>query len=541
MLRRFASTLLLATLAIAPSGMAQNESASTSRTDPETEVSTAPVAIDARTLFHVRGVSAYPPEKRATGIEARILAIAADERFAAQRIQVVEAEHSTDIMADQLRLVSVFDADASIEGMDRRTLAVAYAERIRMAIEDYRRHRSPEYLRTAALHAVGATAIFVAALWPIIWLMRRLSAVAETRYKQRVRSVAIQSFQILRAQQIWSAVQGSLRTLRLVSIAILAYLYVQFVLGQFPWTRPIAQRLLHYLVDPLVTMGRAMLANLPDLVFLAVLIIVARYVLRLLRLFFEAIGRGTVKLQNFEPDWAAPTYRLVRLGVIVFTAIVAYPYIPGSGSEAFKGISIFLGVIFSIGSSSFVSNTIAGYALTYRRVFKIGDRVKIEDVVGDVVQTRLQVTHLCSLKNEEVIVPNSLIVNSQVVNYSSLARKQGLILHTTVGIGYETPWRKVEAMLLLAADRTPGLLREPKSFVLLKTLGDFSITYELNACCDDAQAMVGLYSALHRNILDVFNEHAVQIMTPAYECDPEQPKIVPKEQWFVAPATANPA
>jgi small-conductance mechanosensitive channel len=225
----------------------------------------------------------------------------------------------------------------------------------------------------------------------------------------------------------------------------------------------------------------------------------------------------------------------------VFTAIVAYPYIPGSGSEAFKGISIFLGVIFSIGSSSFVSNTIAGYALTYRRVFKIGDRVKIEDVVGDVVQTRLQVTHLRSLKNEEVIVPNSLIVNSQVVNYSSLARKQGLILHTTVGIGYETPWRKVEAMLLLAAKRTPGLLREREAFVLLKALGDFSITYEVNAYCDDAQAMVGLYSALHRNILDVFNEHAVQIMTPAYECDPEQPKIVPKEQWFVAPATADPA
>jgi small-conductance mechanosensitive channel len=525
--------------AIAPAAVAQNESASTSPTGPQAEVSTAAVTIDGRTLFHVRGVSAYPAEKRAAGIESRIIAIADAAEFTTQRIHEVETGHSTDIMADQLRLVSVLDADASIEGMDRRTLAIAYAERIRMAVEDYRRHRSPEYLRTAALRAAGATAILVPALWLIIWLMRRLSAVAQTRYKQRVRSVAIQSFQILQGQQIWSTVQGSLRTLRWLSIAILAYLYVHFVLAQFPWTRPIAQRLLGYFLAPLVTMGRAVLANLPDLLFLAVLIIVTRYVLRLLRLFFEALGRGTVKLQNFEPDWAAPTYRLVRLGVIVFTAIVAYPFIPGSGSEAFKGISIFLGVIFSIGSSSFVSNIIAGYALTYRRVFKIGDRVKIEDVVGDVVQTRLQVTHLRSLKNEEVVVPNSLILNSQVVNYSSLAHKQGLILHTTVGIGYETPWRQVEAMLLLAAKRTPGLLQEPEPFVLLKTLGDFSVMYELNAYCDDAQAMTRLYSALHRNILDVFNEHGVQIMTPAYEGDPEQPKIVPKEQWFAAPAAAS--
>jgi small-conductance mechanosensitive channel len=267
-------------------------------------------------------------------------------------------------------------------------------------------------------------------------------------------------------------------------------------------------------------------------------VIVARYLLRVLRLFFDAISRGGVALQGFEPEWATPSYRLVRLAVIIFTAVVAYPYIPGSGSEAFKGISIFLGVMFSIGSSSFISNIVAGYALIYRRAFKLGDRVKIDDVVGDVVQTRLQVTHLRSLKGEEVIIPNSLILNSKVVNYSSLAGKHGLILHTTVGIGYEIAWRKVEAMLLAAAERTRGLAHEPTAFVLQKELGDFAITYELNVYCNDAQAMTSLYTALHRNILDVFNEHGVQIMTPAYEGDPAQPKIVPKEQWFAASATA---
>jgi small-conductance mechanosensitive channel len=174
--------------------------------------------------------------------------------------------------------------------------------------------------------------------------------------------------------------------------------------------------------------------------------------------------------------------------------------------------------------------------MIYRRTFKIGDRVKIGDVIGDVTEMRLQVTHLRSPKNEEVIVPNSQILGGEVVNYSSYAREGKLILHATVGIGYEVSWRQVEAMLLLAAERTEGLLRDPRPFVHEKALGDFAVTYEINAFCDDAQAMPTRYAALHRSILDVFNEYGVQIMTPAYEGDPEQPKVVPKARWFDAPA-----
>jgi small-conductance mechanosensitive channel len=216
--------------------------------------------------------------------------------------------------------------------------------------------------------------------------------------------------------------------------------------------------------------------------------------------------------------------------------VVAYPYIPGSNTEAFKGVTIFLGVIFSLGSSSVIANVIAGYTMTYRRAFHVGDRVKIGDHIGDVMEVRLLVTHLRTPKNEEIVVPNSEILNSHVINYSTLARNQGLILYTTVGIGYETPWRQVEAMLLAAADRTPGLLKQPPPFVLQQVLGDFAVTYELNVYCDQPQSMAKLYTALHQNILDVFNEYGVQIMTPAYEGDPEQPKVVPKGQWFMAPA-----
>jgi small-conductance mechanosensitive channel len=174
--------------------------------------------------------------------------------------------------------------------------------------------------------------------------------------------------------------------------------------------------------------------------------------------------------------------------------------------------------------------------MTYRRAFKVGDRIKINDFTGDVTEIRLQVTHLRTIKNEEIIVPNSTILSSQIVNYSTFARDRGLILHTTVGIGYEVSWRQVEAMLKLAAERTPGLLREPKPFVLQKSLGDFAVTYELNVYVDDPHGMAQIYSELHKNILDAFNEYGVQIMTPAYEGDPDQLKVVPKDQWFAAPA-----
>jgi small-conductance mechanosensitive channel len=203
-------------------------------------------------------------------------------------------------------------------------------------------------------------------------------------------------------------------------------------------------------------------------------------------------------------------------------------------------VSLFAGIIFSLGSSSIISNIIAGYTMTYRRAYRVGDRVRIGDIVGDVTAVRLQVTNVKTPKNEEVVIPNSVVLSSDVTNYSSYAQSQGLILHTTVGIGYETPWRQVEAMLLLAAGRTEGLLREPPPFVLQKLLGDFCVTYEINAYCNDARKMFLLYAELHRHILDVFNEYNVQIMTPAYEGDPEQPKVVPKEQWYSAPAAVPP-
>jgi len=333
------------------------------------------------------------------------------------------------------------------------------------------------------------------------------------------------------------ALQGLLKSTYVLALLVLGYIYLHFVFGLYPWTRPLAARLLEIFLDPLQAMGLGLLESLPGIVFVIVVAIVTRYILRLTRLYFESIDRGAVTLARFDREWALPTYKITRLVFIALALVVAYPYIPGSSSEAFKGVSIFLGIVVSLGSSSVIANLMAGYTMIYRRAFKLGDRITVDNLTGDVIERRLMVTHLRTIKNEEIIVPNSTIINSNIINYSTLARSHGLILHTTVGIGYETPWRQVEAMLKLAAERTSGLVKEPAPFVLQKSLGDFAVTYELNAYCDNPHAMAQLYTAMHQNVLDVFNEHGVQIMTPAYEGDPEKPKVVPKDQWYQAPAT----
>ena len=371
----------------------------------------------------------------------------------------------------------------------------------------------------------------------VAWLREHL----ERRYRARVQGIQDRAFQLVKAEQIWHALTSILNFAWAVCLLVILYFYLNYVLALFPWTRALGRSLLEIAVDPLRTMGLGLLGMVPKLVFLAILILVTRYLLRLIRLFFDGVANGTVTVGDFDPEWAWPTYRLVRMLVVVLAAVVAYPYVPGSGSEAFKGISLFVGIIFSLGSSSLIGNLIAGYSMTYRRAFRIGDLVRIGDHLGAVERTRMLVTHLRTPKNEEVVVPNSTILGAEVVNFSSMARERGLILHTTVGIGYETPWRQVEAMLLEAARRTAGLRPEPAPFVLQKSLGDFCVTYEINVYCETPRAMNALYSALLRNILDVFNEYGVQIMTPAYEGDPQVPKVVPKEGWFTPPAGMEPS
>jgi small-conductance mechanosensitive channel len=499
-------------------------------------VPTAPVVVDGVTLFHVRGVSAFPADERAALIAQAIRAAARDAAVKTSSLRIIPEEPFSILVMGDHRLMEVHDADAALEAISRQELAFAYARRIRAAIEAYRRGRSWRSLLLNTGASLAATAVLAGAVLLFSWLWRRLDVVLSRWYMRRSRAVEIQAVPIVHAERIRAVAEAGLRAMRTLVLLGLAYFYLSFVLTRFPGTRPTAARLFAYVRAPFLLMGRAALDFIPNLIFLIVLILVTRYILKLLSLVAAGVERGTISLKGFAPEWTAPTSRLIRIAVIGFSVVVAYPYIPGSESAAFKGVSIFFGVVFSLGASPVVANMLAGYSLIYRRTFKLGDRVKINDVVGDVVVMRLQVTHLRTVKNEDVIIPNSTILTSQVVNYSTYVADDGLILHTTVGIGYEVPWRKVEAMLLEAAGRTPGLRTAPPPFVLQTLLGDFSVNYELNVYCDDAHAMAARYSALHRNIQDVFNEYGVQIMTPAYVADPTSPKVVPRSQWYQPPA-----
>jgi small-conductance mechanosensitive channel len=496
----------------------------------------APVTLDGETLFMVRGVSAFPAEKRAAAIADRIRATAVDPAYVTGSIKAAEGDGFTTIEARGRMLTILTDADAIAEGVGRAVLVRAVASRIDEGIAEYRQARGREALVRGGLRAAAVLAGFVVILLLFLWTYRRGEEGLERWCKTRIERIRARALPVVGAEHLWASLRGALRLLRVVFLVAACLVTATLLLGQFPWTKPFSRRVFELVLDPLKTMWRGITDSLPNLAFLVVLFVVFRYLLRLINLVFESIEHRTLSWKGFDPEWAGPTFRIVRFLVVAFGLVIAYPYLPGSGSDAFKGVSLFIGVVFSLGSSGIISNILAGYSLTYRRAYKVGDRVRIGDMIGDVEYIRHQVTHLRTPKNEEVIIPNSTILNSSVINYSSLAKKDGLILHTTVGIGYETPWRQVEAMLLLAAERTPGLLRKPPPFVLHNTLGDFCVTYELNVFCDRPSEQVQLYTALHRNILDVFNEHGVQIMTPAYEADPAEPKVVPKGRWFESPA-----
>jgi small-conductance mechanosensitive channel len=506
--------------------------------DAQAAPDSAAVTVDGVELFRVAGSASFPAADRAARARARIVAAAEDPRIPANAVKTEQRESRVDVVAGGRHLVGVIGADAAIEGVSVSDAALVRAMHIRDAMIRYRAERTPERLLQSAMIATAATAAAALAFW-LTWIVfRRARLGLDQRYRKRLHSLSIQSFEVVRAESIWRALDGTLSGLRWLAIAVIAYALSTFALRQFPWTRSAAERLLDLVVQPVLSMATELLAYFPKLVFLLLLFLAVRYLLKLLKVFFEAVAAGRVPLRSFDAEWAQPTYHIVRILLILLTLVIAYPYLPGSGSAAFQGLSIFAGLMLSLGASSAMASLIAGYTVTYRRAYRVGDRITVGELTGEVSDVRLLVTHLRTVKNEEVVVPNSLVLQSHVVNYSKLVRSHGLILHTTVSIGYETPWRQVEAMLQLAAERTEGMLREPAPFVLEKSLGDFAVTYELNAYVDSTKLLPQRYADLHRNVLDVFNEYGVQIMTPAYEGDPEVPKVVPQDKWFVTPARA---
>lgn len=535
----FLSCLLIFFFAFSPVSRGQTSPADDgppAYADSEDTAPKAPIVIDGTTLFSVRGFEAYSPERRAGEIRERIIQFAKNPALSTKDLRVEETGFSADIMIGDKRIFSVLESDAKRQNLTRIEFAKAAVIRIAEAVDQYRADRSRQAMTRAVLLAISALVVFLVATLVLLGILRRILRALERRFRTRIQALKVGSLELLQAEHVWGLLSGLLRAIRFFTLLALLYFFLEYTLALFPWSRGIANGLIRFVMNPLVTMGKAVVAYLPNLAFLFILAVVTVYALKLIKLFFNGISNGTVSFSGFDRDWARPTYNLIRILVIAFALVVAYPYIPGSESDAFKGVSIFLGVIFSLGSTSAISNLIAGYTMIYRRAFKIGDRIQIGEHCGIVVTRGLLTTNLRTIKNEIVVVPNSLILSSNLVNYTTLALENGLILHTVVGIGFDTSWRQVDALLKTAADRTSGLLKEPKPFVLLTSLNQFSVNYEINAYCRDSLTVSTIYAELHRNILDLFNEYGVQIMTPAYEGDPEKPKVVPREKWYAPPA-----
>lgn len=504
--------------------------------EPAAEAVMAPVRLDGRTLLSVTGISSRPPADRAAGISERLKAIAGDPGIPVAALAVVPVERGLEIRAGSRPIMTVTEMDARLEGASPEVVAAVHKAQFAEGIARYRADRSPAKLWRSTLVSLAATVALVLAIWLTIALFRRLDRLLEVRYGSLVRAAPGKVRDVLRVAPMLSAMRGSITTTRVVVIAILVFAWFEVVLGQFPWTRWLSEDLAGFILDPLATIAVGIADYVPNLLFLIVLFLVARFALRMLRLYFDALERGTVSLPGFDREWSIASYKIVRVLMIGIVLVMAYPYLPGAGSEALQGLSVFAGLVLSLGASSSVSNVIAGYITTFGRVLRVGDMIKVGDVTGTVSQIRLLTIRLRTIRNEEVTIPNGTLLNSNVINYSALSREQGLVLQTEVGIGYEVPWRQVHAMLLEAAARTPGLMTEPAPFVLQRQLGDFAVAYQLNVHKSEAKALVRTYSDLHQNILDVFNEYGVQIMTPAYEGDPPTPKVVPREQWFQSPA-----
>jgi small-conductance mechanosensitive channel len=500
------------------------------RVDEEVEpaIDIAPVIVDGEDLFSVIGVSAEPAEKRAADIAERIVAVA-KTGLSAPSLIIEDTEFGPAILIDGHYIATVTQADVEYEGLDALTLAKRVGERILEEIEIYRERRSEAGFRASLVAAVSWTLAFLV-FSVLLWLgTRYLREHADRQIVSWVQRAEKSTGKIVKTDTIVSTTRATLWTGAFFIFVTALYYYLSQVLFSFAGTRGIAVILLEYFTGPIFQVVWIIIEEIPDFIMLAIVIVITRYLLKIVRLVFENIELGTIEIKGFEPDWIWPTYRIAKTVMVIFAVIVAYPYIPGSDTAAFKGITIFLGVILSLGSSSVISNLLSGLFVIYRRSVNVGDWIDVKGQTGMVESITLLETILRSVKNELISIPNSQLLGAEVTNYTRQGDTEGMLIHTTVGIGYEEPQRKVERMLIDATGRTTGLKTDPPPFVLRKELADYAVVYEVNAYVSAVDALPKLKSDLHSNILDVFNENQVQIMTPSYIADPKVPKIAPTD------------
>lgn len=511
---------------------ANNQSVSDQDIPEEEATPGGQVLVDGRPVLTVyEQVANLTPEARAQGIERRIVALARETSTPAESVRIQPRDAWTEILADDTVIMAITEADARATGKSRQLLALEDAESIRRTIQTYRQEHSWRMV----LRAIIKTTLVVLVLFVALWLVRRCRLFFRVRIEKRIQKSAK-----LREKSTWhlSVAYGGPMILAIGTflrwLLILALLEatLTITLSFYSSTREISLTVTRWLFTQLGMLGESAVNYLPNLLVVAVIAIVTNYAIRLVRLIFNQIRKGDVEIPGFYPDWADPTAKLIRMLLLVLALIAAFPYLPGATSPAFRGITIFVGVLLSLGSSSAVASGIAGVILTYMRSFLVGDWVQIGDTMGEVVERTLLVTRLLTPKAEVITIPNSTVMSGSVKNYSTEARKAGVIFYTAVTIGFDAPWRTVHELLISAALATDHVLRQPAPFVLQRSLDDFYVTYELNAYTDTPREVLNIYSDLHRNIQDKFNDAGVEICSPHFSSLRDGNTIAIPEQYI---------
>jgi len=476
-----------------------------------------PIIIRNDTLFNVyAGQGVFDVRERADVITQRLNKILARLDFNADSV-TLKNDTSISVISYRSQLIMVVNnKDATFTELNRPQLAAHFQEVIKQKLGNVFENNSLKQLTINILEAVAVVILLVVLIWGINRSFRWLTLRFIRAWESRLDKLAAQGAPVSYARRIFPVVNNIIKVVRIAIILLLVYLALPILFFIFPSSKPIATQLLSYVVDPLKGIAYAFIHYIPNLLTIAVIFTITYYILKLVKFISKEIEQGAFTINGFYPEWAMPTYNILRILLYAFMFVAIFPYLPGSDSKVFQGVTVFLGVLFSFGSSSAVSNMISGVVLTYMRPFKIGDRVKLGDVTGDVIAKNVLATRLRTIKNEDVTIPNATVLNGHSINYSSTANTLGLILNTTVTIGYDVPWQQVQQLLVDAAMATEGIKHEPKPFVLQTALNDFNIGYQINAYTNQPNKMAVIYSGLYQNILDKFNEAGVEIMSSGY-------------------------
>ena len=476
-----------------------------------------PVIAEGDTLFYLftkRG--GYAPQQRAQMTGAAIEEIGKRFNLRPDSVSIDHSDIVSDLMYGNKVLLSLTDQDALWEGVSRDSLAKERRQNVITKLHEMKAEHSVWRMAKRILYfllvIVGQYLLFRLTNWLFRKLKVRILRLKDTKIKP----VSIQGYELLDAQKQANLLVFLAGIGRYILMGIQLVITVPLIFIIFPQTEGLAYRLLGYIWNPIRNIFVDIIDYIPNLFTIVVIWYAVKYLVRMVLYLAREIEAGRLKFNGFYPDWAMPTFHIVRFLLYAFMIAMIYPYLPGSKSGVFQGISVFVGLIVSLGSSTVIGNIIAGLVITYMRPFKMGDRIKLNDTTGDIIEKTPLVTRIRTPKNEVVTVPNSFIMSSHTVNYSTSAREYGLIIHSEVSIGYDVPWRQVNQILVDAALTTPGVVDDPRPFVLETSLSDWYPVYQINAYIKEAHKMAQIYSDLHQTIQDKFNEAGIEIMSPHY-------------------------